>query len=106
MHLSVTSNEHFIVNASDTTKTDAITYQLSPYSSLFNLRNEAGFRSFFDKDGIIAGSERLERFTLWPTGIKNVGAMRQLGVHAVGFVEKQHFDDADLLDRYFYTVSD
>ena len=88
MHLSVTSNEHFIVNVSDTTNMEAINYQLSPYSSLFNLRNEAGFRSFFDNDGIIAGSERLERFTLWPTGIKNVGAMRQLGVHAVGFVEK------------------
>lgn len=60
-----------------------------------------GRRSLFGTDGIIAGTERLERFLLWPTGIANPGAMRQWGTHATAFVGRRHFDDPDLLDRAF-----
>jgi hypothetical protein len=47
----------------------------------------------FNLYGIAPGSERLERFILWPTGVLSPGAMRQWGRHAVAFVGKRHFDD-------------
>jgi len=58
-------------------------------------------RSMFNRYGIVAGSERLERFVLWPTGVLSPGAMRQWGRHAVAFVGKRHFDDPFYLDRIF-----
>jgi hypothetical protein len=50
-------------------------------------------RSMFSQDRIAPGSQRLERFILWPTGVLSPGAMRQWGRHAVAFVGKRHFDD-------------
>ncbi|HMV55093.1 MAG TPA: hypothetical protein PLX20_04405 [Rhodocyclaceae bacterium] len=60
-----------------------------------------GSRSAFRPDGLIAGSERGERFLFWPMGIASAGAMRQWGRHATAFVGRRHFDDADLLERRF-----
>lgn len=60
-----------------------------------------GSRSAFRPDGLIAGSERGERFLFWPMGIASAGAMRQWGHHATAFVGRRHFDDADLLERRF-----
>jgi len=34
-------------------------------------------------------------------GIESAGAMRQWGHHATEFVGERHFDDANLIDRYF-----
>lgn len=109
--LEITSNEHYIVGVkpkaigANTIKTDARRgYRLAPYSQLQNLEHESGTRSLFDSHGIIPGSERLERYTLWPTGILSVGAMRQWGTHATGFIEQQQFDDADLFEHYFETI--
>lgn len=104
LHLVVSSNEHYIVGVDNETVSEAATYRLTPYASLYNLPTAEGVDSFFDDTGIIAGSERFERLTLWPTGIENVGAMRQWGTHATGFVANQHFDDANLFDKYF-TIS-
>lgn len=58
-------------------------------------------RSAFGPDGILAGSERAERFLFWPMGVPNAGAMRQWGRHATAFVGERHFDDPELLDKYF-----
>jgi hypothetical protein len=58
-------------------------------------------RSLFGSDGLVAGSERAERWLLWPTGVPSPGAMRERGRHAIAFVGQRHFDDADLLDRLF-----
>jgi hypothetical protein len=80
---------------------ESILYDVQSYDLLNNLENDGGNRSLFGDKGLIAGSERLERFTLWPTGILSVGAMRQWGTHATGFIEEQQFDDADLLGKYF-----
>ena len=55
----------------------------------------------YGADGLIEGTERLERFLLWPTGVISAGAMRQWGHHAVSFVGRRHFDDPLLLDQYF-----
>lgn len=58
-------------------------------------------RSLYGSDGIVAGSERGERFLFWPMGIASPGAMRQWGRHATAFVGRRHFDDADLIERRF-----
>ncbi|GGX88460.1 hypothetical protein GCM10007160_14920 [Litchfieldella qijiaojingensis] len=58
-------------------------------------------RSLFDSSGIVPHSERLERFLLWPAGIKSPGAMRQWGTHATAFVGRRHFDDPYLFEQAF-----
>lgn len=58
-------------------------------------------RSLFGEDGLVAGTERLERFWLWPSGVRSPGAMRQWGRHATAFVGRTHFDDPGLLERWF-----
>ncbi|WP_296991628.1 hypothetical protein [Thalassospira sp. UBA1131] len=60
-----------------------------------------GTASLFDEDGFVPGTERLERFILWPMGVDKPGAMRQWGHHATAFVGRRHFDEAKLMDRYF-----
>jgi hypothetical protein len=60
-----------------------------------------GTRSAYGPDGLMSGSERLERFFFWPMGIDSAGQMRQWGHHATAFVGRRHFDDPDLFDRYF-----
>ncbi|MGA1315868.1 MAG: hypothetical protein ACO3YN_02930 [Rubrivivax sp.] len=61
----------------------------------------ASHRSVYDPQGLIPGSERLERFLFWPMGIASAGQMRQWGRQATAFVGRRHFDDPLLLDRYF-----
>jgi hypothetical protein len=63
-----------------------------------------GRRSLFDPDGLVAGSERGERWLFWPMGVREPGAMRQWGHHATAFVGRRHFDDPDMMDRYFEAV--
>lgn len=77
-------------------------YSLAPYRDLLTLPIGAGAtRSLFSDDGIVWGTERFERFWLWPTGVVSPGAMRQAGRQATAFVGRRHFDDADLLDKLF-----
>lgn len=72
------------------------------YAALYAVPVENGQpRSLFGPDGRVAGSERAERWLLWPTGVPSPGAMRERGRHAIAFVGERHFDDADLLDRLF-----
>ncbi len=75
---------------------------------LYSLRSADGLRnlpwagvqhrSLYDQQGLVAGSERLERFLFWPMGIPSAGAMRQAGHHATAFVGRRHFDDAYLFE--------
>lgn len=82
------------VNASD------LTYGLINYTELRSLKIDADRRiSFFDAQGLVTDSQRLERFLLWPLGVPSAGAMRQWGTHAIAFVGRRHFDDPDLLDK-------
>jgi len=83
-------------------KTAAVSYLLADYDQLRSLKYlEHEHRSFFREDSIVNGSERLERYLLWPTGVLSPGAMRQWGRHSVAFVGKRHFDDPDLIERIF-----
>lgn len=77
-------------------------YAFRPYDELRSLpRPGGGSASVFGPDGLVAGSERPERFFYWPMGIPSAGAMRQWGRHATAFVGRRHFDDADLLEKRF-----
>lgn len=77
-------------------------YELADYDTLRSLPlATGGTRSLFAERGFVPGSERAERWLLWPMGIANPGAMRQWGLHATAFVGRRHFDDADLLERLF-----
>jgi hypothetical protein len=77
-------------------------YSLADYDELRSLPDtKGGRRSMFAPDSLAPGSERLERFILWPTGVVSPGAMRQWGRHAVAFVGERHFDDPDFMDKIF-----
>lgn len=81
---------------------DGIEYHLVAYRQLRSLPLADGqHRSLFDEQGLVPGTQRLERWLLWPMGVAEPGAMRQWGQHATAFVGKRHFDDPDLLRRYF-----
>ncbi len=83
-------------------ETSGARYRREPESLLRRLPFPGGgTRSLYGPDGLVAGSERAERWLFWPMGITSAGAMRQWGHHATAFVGRRHFDDADLLDRRF-----
>jgi len=80
-------------------------YPLVDYGQLRSLPYSGDDRrSMFNLYGIAPGSERLERFIFWPTGVLSPGAMRQWGRHAVAFVGKRHFDDPFYMDKMFYKL--
>jgi hypothetical protein len=60
-----------------------------------------GRRSIYGSDGLVAGSERPERWLFWPMGVPSAGTMRQWGHAATAFLGRRHFDDADLIERRF-----
>lgn len=80
-------------------------YALADDDSLRSLPlASGGRRSLFAADGLVVGSERGERWLFWPMGIAEPGAMRQWGHHATAFVGIRHFDDPDVIERYFTSV--
>lgn len=91
-----------VVALGDAQATKQANYELLPYEDLYTLPHpDGGTRSFFGPEGFVAGTERPERLWLWPSGVRNAGAMRQFGRHATAFVGKAHFDDPFLLERVF-----
>ncbi|WP_152204919.1 hypothetical protein [Marinobacter changyiensis] len=104
VHLA--SGTHYVTNVSFSAPPDSLTeaapYSLVHYDRLRALPDNTGMhRSLFLPNGLVAGTDRLERFLLWGTGVLSPGAMRQWGHHATAFIGKRHFDDPDLLNRYF-----
>ena len=77
-------------------------YRLAALDELRQLAHPAGRRSLYDPRGLVPGSQRAERWLLWPSGVLSPGAMRQWGRHASAFVGQAHFDDPDLLERYLF----
>lgn len=75
------------------------TYQLRPFQDLMRLRAGEGIRPVFDKHGYVPGSERPERWLFWPMGVKNPGALRRFGDHAINFIGQRFFDEAELLEK-------
>jgi hypothetical protein len=100
--LRIASQTHFIERVSMVRGNDSlIRYAFRGYDELRSLPGADGYRSVFGQDGLIAGSERAERFLFWPMGIASAGAMRQWGRQATAFIGRRHFDDADLFERRF-----
>lgn len=82
--------------------TKTIAYTMQDERTLTTLaRRMGGTRSAYGPDGMVAGSERGERWFFWPMGIASAGQMRQWGHHATAFVGRRHFDDPLLFDTYF-----
>jgi hypothetical protein len=101
--LTIASGTHYIERVGLVRGPDSLVrYAFRPYDELRSMPRAVGdHASAFGPDGLIAGTERLERFLFWPMGIVSPGAMRQWGRHATAFVGRRHFDDADLLERRF-----
>lgn len=64
-----------------------------------------GYHSLFGRHGLVDGSQRPERFLIWPMGIRSPGAMRQSGRQATAFVGRRHFDDPYLIESLFRKAS-
>lgn len=112
--LRVSSTSHYIEGVSAADKLDrgdieilAQPYKLLPYNQLRAMGDhDQAAVSLFNNKGLVEGTQRLERFLLWMSGIKSPGAMRQWGHHATAFFGRRHFDDADLLDSEFCRVGE
>ena len=74
-------------------------YTLTPFDDLLSLPTNRGSRAVFDRRGYVAGSERPERWLFWPMGVKNPGALRRFGDHAISFIGRRYFDEPRLLER-------
>ena len=101
--VTLASATHYVERVALVRGADSLVrYSLRPYDELRSLPRAGGAHaSLFGAEGLVAGSERPERFLFWPMGIASAGAMRQWGRHATAFVGRRHFDDADLLERRF-----
>lgn len=103
--IRVQSRTHFVrrlVPQAEAVAAEHSGYDIADYAELLTLPDgKGGTHSLFCEDGLVCGTERFERFWLWPAGIKSPGAMRQWGRHATSFVGRSHFDDPGLLERLF-----
>ena len=105
--LSIAAGSHYLVgirpwgygHEHDHSELDSQVYEWRDYASLLT-PSPSGHR-LFSPTGLVTGSERPERFLLWPMGVPSPGAMREWGHHATAFQGRRHFDDPNLLDRYF-----
>ena len=105
LNITVQTKTHYLANVAvdmEGAIDDVQSYSLKPYNELRSIKTAQGFVNLFGLNGIVKGSERGERFLLWPSGIRSPGAMRQWGRHATAFVGRRHFDDVDLLDKYYW----
>lgn len=75
--------------------TRRVGYRLEPYTRLLEAAPD---RPPFGPDGLLAGTERLERLFLWPSGIDSPGAMRSAGRQPIAFLGRRHFESAELID--------
>ena len=105
MTVTMESRTHYVQHlypSARRSQPEAKVYFLVDYGELQSLSDSSGGRkSMFSPDSLAPGSERLERWILWPTGVVSPGAMRQWGRHAVAFVGERHFDDPFSMDQMF-----
>ena len=100
--IRIAQGSHYIQRIYRDVAMDGVRYSVQPYDGLRSLPLPGGgYRSLFRADGLVPASARPERWLLWVSGVRSPGAMRQAGRHATAFVGRRHFDDADLLARFF-----
>ena len=103
IRIRVAARTHYLIGVvADAGAASATRYALADEDVLRVLPLPGGgTRSLYGTDGLVAGSQRLERFLYWPMGVQSAGTMRQWGRHATAFLGRRHFDDADLIERRF-----
>lgn len=98
----IASATHYVIGVRPSLSDQATRYDFAAEDTLRALPIGSGAtRSVFAPSGLIAGTERGERWLFWPMGIRSAGAMRQWGKHATAFVGRRHFDDARLIEQRF-----
>lgn len=102
MVIRISSQDHMIQRLYADTARRGNHYQMFDYNTLRSLpMADKSRHSMFNPNGIVEGTQRPERFLLWPMGVPSPGAMRQRGRHATAFLGKRHFDDGNLLENLF-----
>ncbi len=104
LSLRIAHTSHYVqrVTGAEPQDTVSLSYAWADYASLRSLPlPSGGRRSLFGPKGIVAGTDRKERWVLWPMGVPHPGAMRQWGHHATAFVGRRHFDDPLLFAEHF-----
>ncbi len=102
----LSSRQHYVQRVTLVSEDAWAPYRLDHYDALYTLPwTDGARRGPFDSDGLIAGSDRPERYLLWPMGILSPGAMRGWGRHPIAFVGRRHLDDPDLVERFFEPVT-
>ncbi len=101
--IRLSSGNHYIQRMYADTASGS-SYAWEDYQALYAVSNGDRRRSLFGSDGLVAGTERSERWLLWPMGVPSPGAMRERGRHATAFIGRRHFDDPELLDSLFEPV--
>ena len=103
--IRIASGTHYVQRIYADSPTGEV-YKIRDYNALYAIATDEGRRrSLFDRNGLVPGTERAERWLLWPMGIASPGAMRERGRHATAFVGRRHFDDANLLMEIFESSS-
>jgi len=92
MAVYVSADTHQISYARPAQTSAGQAYHLKAFETLLA-------RPVFNRHGYVPGSERLERWFLWPLGVKNPGALRRPGDHAISFIGQRYFDAPDLLEQ-------
>jgi hypothetical protein len=113
----IASATHYVSGVGSLTRDDASAADSAAGTAPYTLHDEHALRSLpwpgtsppsrrslYGPDGLVAGSERGERFLFWPMGIASAGTTRQWGHHATAFVGRRHFDEPDLLEQRFEQV--
>lgn len=103
--LRLNAASHYLMAVTTSGDSMGIPYALEDEEALRSLPWPPGGstarRSLYGPDGIVAGTQRGERWLFWPMGVRDPGAQRQWGHHATAFVGRRHFDDPDLIERRF-----
>jgi hypothetical protein len=97
----LTSRSHYLIDVRPDAGGAGLPYGMADDGDLRTLPTADGTRSAFGPNGLVPGTDRVERLATWPLGIESAGAMREWGRHATALVGRRQFDDADLIERRF-----
>lgn len=100
--LGLAPRTHYLRAVSSTADFAGVPYQGLAAARLRSMPvDSTSRRSLYGPDGIVAGTQRGERYFFWPMGVRDAGAQRQWGHHATAFVGRRHFDDPFLIEQRF-----
>ena len=95
-----------VVDSASVSGETAQTFAIRRYEDLLALPAPGGgTRSLFGPDGLIPGPHGTDPVGGFSSGIREPGALRQLGRHAITPVGRAHFDDPFLLESVFVPPS-